>query len=342
MIAPVGTAVFSPFPRGKTWSVLVTDVPVGLSCLPAKSVVLAGLLASTLPACGGSRVPDRPAATVHAVSRPAEPPKAGYAKPYAFTSDWFSADVPSWSQTLGPLRGRADLQYLEIGVYEGRSLLWVLENVLTDPTSHLTGIDVKLRPRLLSNLELSGHADRVTLIEGPSQVELRRLPLRSFDVVYIDGSHVSADVLSDAVQSFELLKDGGLMIFDDYTWVGAWVTMRGLLPDQLRPRMAIDAFLEAYRYDAEVVLDSYQMILRKVSDPCRTTEIQGRCSPFGQYMYDWSAERLLRSDDPSRATRISSRERDLIESILRSRGLDAQTRSDPDYVALSKRLDLEL
>jgi hypothetical protein len=59
-------------------------------------------------------------------------------------------------------------------------------------------------------------------------------------------------------------------------------------------------------------------------------------------MYDWSAERLLRSDDPSRATRISSRERDLIESILRSRGLDAETRSDPDYVALGKRLDVEL
>ena len=27
-------------------------------------------------------------------------------------------------------------------MYEGRSSVWMLENVLTDPTSHLTGIDV--------------------------------------------------------------------------------------------------------------------------------------------------------------------------------------------------------
>jgi predicted O-methyltransferase YrrM len=321
---------------------MMTNVRVGPAFLPAKAVLLAVLLGSTFAACGGSKGPDRPAATVRPANPPAEASKIGYSKPYEFTTDWFSADIPSWSTTLAPLRGQADLRYLEVGVYEGRSLLWILENVMTDPTSRLTAIDVELQPRLLSNLEKSGHADRVTLLEGPSQTELRRLPLKSFDIVYIDGSHVSADVLSDAVQSFELVKDGGLMIFDDYAWVGAWVTHRGLLPDQLRPRMAIDAFLETYRYDVEVVLNSYQMILRKVSDPCRKSAIQGRCSPFGQYMYDWAGEQLLQDDGSSRPARVSPRERDLIESILRSRGLDERTRSDPEYVALSKRLRLEL
>ena len=39
-----------------------------------------------------------------------------------------------------------------------------------------------------------------------------------FDLIYIDGSHTAADVLTDAVLAFQLLRVGGVMIFDDYLW----------------------------------------------------------------------------------------------------------------------------
>ena len=55
---------------------------------------------------------------------------------------------------------------------------------------------------------------------------LRRLPLESFDIIYIDGSHAVNDVLEDAVLSFRLLKPEGILIFDDYRWVGALVRGR--------------------------------------------------------------------------------------------------------------------
>ena len=270
-------------------------------------------------------------------------PSEAYSKPYQFTKDWHSSSIPVWSRTLGPLRGRPGLRYLEVGVYEGRSLLWVLENVLTDPTSRLTALDLEIPDALLSNIEMSGQAQRITTIRGPSQTELRKLPVSSFDIIYVDGSHVSADVLADAVQCFELLKDGGLMIFDDYTWVGGWVTRKGeLLPDQLRPHMAIDAFVAAYHYDVKVVHRGYQLIVRKSSDPCRKTRIQGQCSPFGQYVYDWTAERLLVASDPWRAVRVSPTERALIESILRTKDPDEKIRRDPGFVALRERLQLDL
>ena len=54
----------------------------------------------------------------------------------------------------------------------------------------------------------------------PSQVVLRRLPLETYDIIYIDGSHATSDVLEDAVLSYRLLKPGGLLIFDDYHWAG--------------------------------------------------------------------------------------------------------------------------
>jgi predicted O-methyltransferase YrrM len=306
--------------------------------LPFSSLVLATSLAATLPSCGRPERPDSRPATVQPVTR-----GVGYSKPYRFTTDWYSRNIPVWSTTLGPLRGRPGLRYLEVGVYEGRSLLWVLENVLTDPTSRLTGLDLEMPVALRSNIEMSGQAGKITTIEGPSQTELRKLPVSSFDIIYIDGSHVSADVLADAVQCFELLKDGGLMIFDDYAWVGGWVTRKGeLLPDQLRPRMAIDAFIASYHYELKVVRSGYQMIVRKSSDPCRKTRIQGQCSPFGQYVYDWAAERLLVAGHPSQALRVSPTEKDLIESVLRTKDPDGKIRSGPGFVALGKRLQLEL
>lgn len=40
----------------------------------------------------------------------------------------------------------------------------------------------------------------------------------SFDLVYVDGSHMCADVLFDALLAFELLRPGGVIVFDDYEW----------------------------------------------------------------------------------------------------------------------------
>jgi hypothetical protein len=39
-----------------------------------------------------------------------------------------------------------------------------------------------------------------------------------FDFIYIDGSHLRGDVLTDAVLSWQLLGRGGVMVLDDYEW----------------------------------------------------------------------------------------------------------------------------
>lgn len=81
-----------------------------------------------------------------------------------------------------------------------------------------------------------------------------------FDLIYIDGSHESSDVLYDAVSSFDLLKRNGLMIFDDYLW--------GLGERELTdcPKLAIDAFTNCYSKKIEILhkLPHYQLYLRKL------------------------------------------------------------------------------
>lgn len=206
-----------------------------------------------------------------------------------FTIDWFTHTIPLWEQSLAGFRGRSGLRYLEIGVYEGRSLLWMLDNVLTAEDARATGIDPFLEPgteeRFRANLAKSGHGEKVELIVGYSQIEMKRLEPDSYDVIYVDGSHTADDVLADAVLSWQLLRVGGLVIFDDYRWSGTGGPGRRPLPAELRPQVAVDAFVTAYRNEVEIVHRGYQMILRKQNSRCPS---KWDCSPIGPYLYLWA------------------------------------------------------
>lgn len=78
-----------------------------------------------------------------------------------------------------------------------------------------------------------------------------------FDLVYIDGSHQSPDVIVDACLGFRLCRPGGIMIFDDYLWPLKKEVNR-------TPKMAIDSFTNIY-YDKVEILRAplYQLYLQK-------------------------------------------------------------------------------
>lgn len=271
-----------------------------------------------------------------------------FQKPYQFTEDWFNSNIDVWRQVLADLTGRPHLRYLEIGLFEGRSALWMAENVLTHETSRITGIDPffdqDTKDRFLANLATLGAAEKFTVIQGFSQQELPKLEPRSFDIIYVDGSHTADDVLADAVMSFELLKADGLMIFDDYGW-------RPHLPSELRPMMAIDAFISAYRYRLEVVHRGYQVIVRKSSNQACQAKLH--CSEIGgRYTYDWQLGELVEVAT-GEVVALSDVETWLLREILRSRrfGADGQTwvasdfdhlRDSAEFAPLVERLGLDL
>ena len=188
-----------------------------------------------------------------------EGPAKPYLDEYAFTKDWFTDRIPSWEKALDSFKGKPNIHYLEVGLFEGRSAIWMLENVLTHPSARLTGIDVfsgDVKRRYLANIKRSGAEDKVTTIVGSSQVRLREFPPDHFDIIYIDGSHLAADVLEDAILSARLLKAGGVLFFDDYRW-------RLDFPPERRPKKAINTFLEYYGDQYEVIDNDYQLILMK-------------------------------------------------------------------------------
>jgi predicted O-methyltransferase YrrM len=190
---------------------------------------------------------------------------------YSFTFDWFTRKSPAWEVALKDFAGKPDLQYLEIGVYEGRAVVWMLENILTNPTSHVTGIDIfylvgesvyspEQQKIYEDNVIAAGGEGRSTTINDFSQTALRKLPLDHYDIIYIDGAHSSAGVLEDAVLALRLLKEGGVLIFDDYRWFKT-------IERAESPRYAIDIFIELYGEQFDVLhTESQVFLVRKQVD----------------------------------------------------------------------------
>ena len=61
----------------------------------------------------------------------------------------------------------------------------------------------------------------------------------------------------DSVLSWNLLKPGGILIFDDYLW----------MPDSyksLTPKLAVDSFIEVFEDYVEVILDKYRKAIKKI------------------------------------------------------------------------------
>jgi predicted O-methyltransferase YrrM len=186
----------------------------------------------------------------------------------AFTEDWVTSRFAPWEAILGELEPR-QARLLEIGSYEGLSacyLLWRLPRATitcidtwVGPAEHM-GETGELEAIFDANVALVD-ASRVVKLVGDSKRRLVDLVSDEscFDLVYVDGSHLGLDVLVDAALSWQLLEPGGVIVFDDYEW--AYLGEDALL----RPGKAIDAFREIVEGKHELVLDGYQVGLRKVS-----------------------------------------------------------------------------
>jgi predicted O-methyltransferase YrrM len=190
---------------------------------------------------------------------------------YQFTKDWFNWAPEVWQQLIPLLSDR--LNFLEIGSFEGRSAAWIVENMMEDEGNiqcvdtweggeeHSAEDMAAVEARFLHNakvIEEKYPYRRVIQIKDTSTRALARFIEEeyTYGFIYIDGSHIAKDVLTDACMAWPLLKREGLMVFDDYMW--------GNPRDALhRPKIAIDAFTNIFGETAEIIHVGYQLVVRK-------------------------------------------------------------------------------
>ncbi|WP_421654607.1 class I SAM-dependent methyltransferase [Leptothermofonsia sp. ETS-13] len=196
-------------------------------------------------------------------------------KGYQFSGDWFGRNVFLWEEHLMHLAHRPNLNVLEIGSWEGRSACWFLENLLTQPSSTITCIDTFaggggadfsgsdnrdiIEARFDHNISRTGSPATVIKKVGTSREMLRSLPLNSYDLIYIDGSHFAADALEDAALSWGLARVGAIIVFDDYDF-----HFENAPEDDTY--IGIDAFMSAFSSKLRLIHQSHQVIVEKIAD----------------------------------------------------------------------------
>ena len=178
-----------------------------------------------------------------------------------FTEDWFCGNIPQWKKFVFDVDKRDIWKCLEIGSYQGRSCLWILENVNIESITCIDTFEGSIensdsqKQNLFSMFKhnIEGYEDKVIIKRGYSRDVLKTLD-EKYDFIYVDGSHQPQDVITDAVLSFDLLKTGGYMIFDDF----------GRPTDNSPAHRPILAFLEFYSKFIDIVHVDYQVIIKKI------------------------------------------------------------------------------
>lgn len=188
---------------------------------------------------------------------------------YRTADNWYSI-IPTSEYNNKPIK------YLEIGAFYGANIISVSKSYCLHSESKLYCVDPwedyndypeykekqeNTYNTFINNINNSGEKDKIIIKRGYSNEEIPRFEDNFFDIIYIDGNHEPEYVLEDAILAFRKLKEGGIMIFDDYGWGGADLTQRG-----------IDAFLSAYYKRIEFLGEkNTQVFVRKTKSHNKQT-----------------------------------------------------------------------
>ena len=190
-----------------------------------------------------------------------------------FGSNFFEKWIPQWQTHLGNLIGKPGVVGIEIGCLNGDCTVFCADHIATGEGAMHYCVDINETEFLKNNI--APYAGKnVQFIKGRSYDVLREaFKEKSADYIYIDGSHLAIDVLSDAVLAWSILKDDGILIFDDYGW-GIHTT-----DEKQKPKLAIDAFLQAYVGHYVLLQHGWQVYLKKLPYTYSKEELEANYQP---------------------------------------------------------------
>jgi predicted O-methyltransferase YrrM len=201
---------------------------------------------------------------------------------YEFTVDWFSPHWPNWLVVTGDQKIS---KVLEVGSFEGKSTCTMIDEFSkTGPLElycidnwhvgfehgafDMAAVERRFERNVTQAIAAAPNPVKVYKQKGSSLQHMTALLSgghgQSFDLVFVDGSHLACDVLGDLVLGYHLCAVGGLIICDDYLWTGTKHGSEDLLE---MPRCAVDAFVATFsrRVEQWGGLPLYQVYLRKTA-----------------------------------------------------------------------------
>lgn len=153
--------------------------------------------------------------------------------------NWVRRKPANWLKHIVPLQETFPaIRLLEIGVFEGLSACWWLDNLLTRPDDFYLGIDPWdskfmahsfARQEMMDQVHatavesLKPYGSKARLYHGESVDAFRPAPEikdvllpESFEVAYIDGVHEPPGAMIDSVNVWSVVRPGGIIVWDDW------------------------------------------------------------------------------------------------------------------------------
>jgi len=205
-----------------------------------------------------------------------------FSKTLNFDNDWFTENIPTWLMAFQKSNydRNSKLNCLEIGSWQGLSAVFILnyfkkaklmcvdtwEGADEHKSLDMISKDELSKVETIFDSNLFKYKDRLTKYQGTSYEYFNDFFEKDiFDLIYVDGSHNSDDVIVDAIKAFEMLKVNGIIIFDDYFWK-YYPNLRD------NPAAAINSFVRLKNHQLKVVCFDNQLVVRKISSSIRSVD----------------------------------------------------------------------
>ena len=211
-------------------------------------------------------------------------PEARVEDGYKFDAkfDWWTEDHLKNYETIRDYFDKAKpevgLRCMEIGVFEGRSMIWFVRNMLRsrvgswyaavepDPAPFFDH-NVRKLVKDYPDVSLYHYKEYAEFFVPETLGDIERSRGPDYDFIYIDGDHNAQGVLRDMVMTWELLHVGGVMLVDDYEMEATdpwhYISHKEFLEypraNFQHPRAAVDAFLSIYRGLYTKIIDNFQV-----------------------------------------------------------------------------------
>ena len=189
---------------------------------------------------------------------------------YRYTQTWFySSELKR--EISKHLDGEKEINILEIGTFEGLSTTYFGDNFLNHSQSTLDAIDPFLHiddndhTKYLNgveqkydyNISVCKNKDKITTHKMTSDKFFKNFKGdKMYDFIYVDGCHLCDAIYKDMENSFNKLKDNGIMWLDDYLG-GANGN------DDIKKTM--DKFVELYKDNIKIIHSGYQLAFVKTT-----------------------------------------------------------------------------
>ena len=133
--------------------------------------------------------------------------------------------APSIPKPEGPIK------YLEIGCADGGNAIIISNSYCSHPESKVycvdpwvdypdypeyKGLQEHAWNTFNTNIQNTGNSSKFSIHRGFSDTIVPTFEDNFFDIIFVDGNHETEYVYRDGVMSFQKVKSGGYIVFDDY------------------------------------------------------------------------------------------------------------------------------